>query len=475
MSTATMSRKWFWIFLFVFCSSFIQSHLYAQHEYESEVPEREKAVKRQTDALSDEAIARQNLESDREVTFEDILADPDNIQKNYLYARTEVSKGNLLGAASTLERILMIDPDLAQVRLFYAIVLYRLDNIQESEIELNRLKELKLPPAIQSEVDNYLKQIRLRGKQTRLAIRESFGYQFDSNRNAAPSSKKRLFGNGLLNVDRTNGRHYDSSILNVTNVNLSHDLGFQAGHEVFADFTYFLGEQFKRDDLDLQSFQGEFGGTFKSEWFNFTPTFFFGHTSLSGETFMRTQGGAITLDRKFFKKLDVYAVGRLARQDFVDITENLASHERAGDQMDGTVGVSYELTKTMRLLANYARIDKNAKEEYNAYTGNVFSAGHSWLLGKGQFLLNTIEFARNRYEGPDSALAARVRRDKSLRLRTTYGAPLTTLLIGKILPRPLKDITLTVTYEYYRQLSNYTNYTYRNNKFQAMLSKTFEF
>ena len=75
----------------------------------------------------------------------------------------------------------------------------------------------------------------------------------------------------------------------------------------------------------------------------------------------------------------------------------------------------------------------------------------------------------------DAAIETVHRHDATLRYRVTYGAPLTALYIGKFLPRALQDILVTATYEYYRSLSNITNYTYTNNKIQFMLTKRLEF
>ena len=45
------------------------------------------------------------------VSYQDVLADPDNLELNLRFARTQVAQGNVRGAAATLERILLIDPD----------------------------------------------------------------------------------------------------------------------------------------------------------------------------------------------------------------------------------------------------------------------------------------------------------------------------------------------------------------------------
>jgi len=45
------------------------------------------------------------------------LEDPDNIMLNFRYAQTQIKNNNLLGAAGTLERILLVNPNLSKVRL----------------------------------------------------------------------------------------------------------------------------------------------------------------------------------------------------------------------------------------------------------------------------------------------------------------------------------------------------------------------
>jgi Flp pilus assembly protein TadD len=89
----------------------------------------------QAEQAAGQALDILELDSGPPVTYADVLRDPDNIELNLRFARTRVNEGNVRGAAATLERILLIDPDLAQVRLFYGVVLYRLENLDEAEKE----------------------------------------------------------------------------------------------------------------------------------------------------------------------------------------------------------------------------------------------------------------------------------------------------------------------------------------------------
>ena len=95
----------------------------------------------------DEAAAAQSrtIAGGREVSYPEILADPDNLDLNVAYARTLIGKGDLKGASATLDRILLIAPDQAQVRVLLGLVLYRLRELSRAEEELELALKSPLP------------------------------------------------------------------------------------------------------------------------------------------------------------------------------------------------------------------------------------------------------------------------------------------------------------------------------------------
>ncbi len=409
------------------------------------------------------------------VTYADILKDPDNIALNARYAQDQIAKGELLSAAATLERILMVNPNLADVRLLYAVVLYRLDSLNEAEKELSALKAVTLPPAIREQVTAYEKKIKQRKRRTHLSLRQSNGWGYDTNRNAAPISKQQLVNNVATDVLATDGRTPDTHFLNVSSLDVTHDLGFQAGHSVFGSFTYFLQDQTQVSSLDLGSYQYELGGTYKSKWFDFTPSFIASYIYLSSESFLRTQGGNFLFERNVTKKLKAFYDFKIERQDYMDISEDTTSHDRKGPEFDNFWGASYIITPVMKWATAIGYSDKTAKQDYNAYNRLSLNNTHTWVLPKGQFLINTFNVNFDDYKAPEFSVGSLNRHDKTLRYRATYGVPLGTVFFGKILPKPMKDIVLTFSYEYYRAFSNITNYAYQNNKLEGMLTKRWEF
>jgi hypothetical protein len=80
-------------------------------------------VHAQTAAPSPEALADAALQADSGVAL----------------ARRQISDADLLGAAGTLERVLLTHPEAAEARLLYASLLCRLDDAEGAAVELRLL------------------------------------------------------------------------------------------------------------------------------------------------------------------------------------------------------------------------------------------------------------------------------------------------------------------------------------------------
>lgn len=418
-------------------------------------------------AQNTEAAAKPAASSE-DVTWEAVLAHPDDIQLNYRYAKEQVRRGDIKGAAATLERILMVDPNQHEVRLFYAVVLYRLDNVAEASRELDTLKTLQLPGALRQEADRYVLATRKRGKLTQLSGSLSAGFEYDTNRNAGPSSGRALFGDTDVNLTGSSLRRDDTSILLMGNVGVRHDLGTQAGHEVFSNLTYYQAEQTLTKNLNLKAYSAQAGGVYKAGFLKATPELVFDHVELAQSTFLRNRGADLRLDVPFHRKTNFFCEARDVLQDYVATRDIPTAPDRTGVQVDLTGGSEHMLGPSMKFgtLLGYTR--KDARQDYWAFSRWVAGINHAWLLGHGAFLLSSFTFNYDIYNAPDVALSQTMRRDKTMRASATVGGPLSV-----IHPR-LEDLLWTFTYEYYHALSTVENYAYSNNKVAAMLTYRWE-
>ena len=112
------------IFLFLFFIA--ATPVYAQRDISDDT----------TNSVEEQSI-RTSMEQGPDVTYEQILADPDNLSLNMRYAQTQIRNGDIKGASGTLERMMILMPDNMNIKLLYAAVLYRLDDIPEAKTVLD--------------------------------------------------------------------------------------------------------------------------------------------------------------------------------------------------------------------------------------------------------------------------------------------------------------------------------------------------
>ncbi len=446
----------------------------------TEIREQAEQQQRARDAAAAAAVQSREQSDVRAVTFSDVLKDPDNVELNFDYARTLVAQGDLKGASATLERMLLNNPELAQVRLFYAIVLYRLDSLDEAERELKSISNLPMPDSLRKEIQGYLDRIAYRKKLTRFSASLSFGSSYDSNRNAAPRSGGVLFLDIPLEVPDNQREHSDKSLLSIGSLRVRHDLGYQEKHEVFAGLAFFRQDDLHLNDQSLQSYVFDIGGTYKSDWVNVTIQPSHTRIRLADQSYYTATGGRFRLDKKVDNSFDVYSEYLGLYEKFRGITTSPSSVDRTGGRQEIHTGFNWTVMPTLQLNFEYDYIRKNTRESYVAYDGYALQGNLTYLMDGGQFLLLTASGERDVYDDADGFVSAMRRRDTIFRVRGTYGAPIgffADLATGDAgtLPDYISDITFTGALEWLDNASNLPNYDYSNLKAQFLVTKRWEF
>jgi tetratricopeptide (TPR) repeat protein len=426
--------------------------------------ERAKETQVEADKAAAEARKREVFISTAgaDVTYEAVLADPDNVSLNYRYARAQVKKGNLRGAISTLERILMIKPEATQARLLYAIVLMRAGDLGEAEREFQTLQSKEVPYELRAELNRRLREIRRLTQKTRLSGVFGAGMDYSDNQNSAPASGQRLFQDVPITLDSASTRRGDSSRVMLANVGLAHDFA-KGGHQLAGSVGYYRAEQDTQKELNLQNYSAGLTGLYKTPWVDLSPSYDFNHLLLAQTTYLRSHTVGLRLSREFGRAA-VFAETAYADQRYNRTEVAPAGDQRTGNMYQGGAGGSLILGSRNRLTLSYSHVEQGAAERFDAYRRETVALEDACILGLGQFLLFSVSGNFDRYLAPESAISANYRHDQSLRGRATYGLPL------GFIARPLDDAMLNFTYEYYQTFSNLTNYSYTNNKVSTLLT-----
>ena len=127
------------------------------------------------------AVLLTAVSAQAEVTYEQILMDPDNVSLNQTYVRERLAAGDLSQALVSVERIILLQPLNMDARVARAQILMRLGNMTSAKQELDALDALPLGDRLSSQVDELLAEVEAQQQRWSVLGSVSFGFSSDDN------------------------------------------------------------------------------------------------------------------------------------------------------------------------------------------------------------------------------------------------------------------------------------------------------
>lgn len=440
--------------------------------------EEERAGARVAEPLRAAEAARASLlfgplrESDR-IDFAEVFEHPDDLGRNLRLARTQIADGDLLGASATLERILLLDPELAEARLLRAVVLLRLDDLLEAERELSRLLEGELDAGSRAAVEGWLDEVRSRRRPTRLLLALAAGLSWDDNRNAAPASDSVLLFGRRFRLARGGRAKSDLAALGTARLDFERDLGLHEGHRLSGSLAVAFSEQDELHRFDLKSAAGDFGAVLRLPGVRLEPRVRAGLVDLSSEKFVRRVGASLAVERALGPRVALLGEIHGDYLDYDGIPGSRRAYEYTGFESGITAGVRLDPSPAHRLELRAGPELRSAERRYYGYGGITAELAHTWLLGGGAFLRAGASMAWRRYKDRQELVSGKLRRDLLGSLRLGAGAPLRVLSLGRV-RGPLGEVVISVDLEHVFASSNLPNYTWRSRRVGLLVTRRFE-
>lgn len=436
------------------------------------------ALERRDRGLEDvDQLRRSRDDADGSAAFEQVLTAPEDIRMNLAYARERIEAGDLKEGAAALERVLLVQPNLYSARVLYGLVLFRLQMYDRARFELEEALEGDLPPNIRAEAEVYLSRIKQLQKRTRGSLTLAGGFEWDANRNQAPSSGQVLLrlptAPPIQFVLPADDEQADFAYIVSAQGRIRHDLGKQSGWSIFGEAGYFRSDKFEIDRLDLDAVTASIGTTWNWGNLSITPRLRGSFLWLNDADYLTTAGGELEVLYRWTPDFRTYVNLRGDDEEFRPVPSFLASGERSGSRYTGRAGAIWNLNQTMALTVEGLAMDKRAETPYESFNRYGGFAQHAWLHGGGAFTLVGLWAEHSGYDGIDPFIVNRVRDEWLYRARFTAGAPLS--WFAPSLPKSVGGINLIAQYEYERVDSNILNYDYDTHKVNVLLSKRIEF
>jgi len=423
--------------------------------------------------------AQQNagIEGGPDVTYAQVMQNPDDPALNAAYARTQIRKGDLLGASTTLERILLSHPEIVDIRLLYAVVLYRLDDPTTALAQLQALDPATLTPAQRAQRDSALDLVQQKLQVLHQFINVAIGTHFDTDRNASPSSNSVLVGDTAIPLQGSNRQRADWGNLAQFNYGAEYDLGTDPKSSVYGNLTLLGDRQVTVSTLDSNiagaeaGYRRDFGAN--ALQIGMFDTFM----TLNSRYYLQDYGPLARVVTKQQANIDTFVELRVDRQVFHNSTTVPNATDYSGTAPAGWAGVTWRINDRHTLTASAGLTQKHAEQDFQSYRREAFRLSDTWVLDHGQFFVLGGEAGNSSYTEPELVYSANTRRDRDIRLDLTYGVPISTIadLADIALPPEASNVVLSLNGEYYRDISSVSNYTYDNFRTMLLLSKRWEF
>ena len=407
----------------------------------------------------------------QDVTYDDILANPDDLQLNYLYAQQQVIKGDLQQAASALERVLLIQPNWDNARLFYALVLYRLGSMEGAKRELTILTERPLGPSQAREVRKYLALASSKTKTTRVSGRLATGFRVDSNPDLTTDSANDLNGNPLDTDNRVDGAFLATSMIRV-----EHDLQDGQGSYLFIQGNGNLNQQFEVEEANYITGSVKAGASFFIEDLQITPYGKVGVLTLDGQHYRTDYGGGARAAFSVNPMLTIFAAGSGMYQDYQVVSTDSVGDARDGWLATATGGLTARTSDRTKFSARISGYFKDAENNSYSYDAVEIAATQLFLLGRGQYVIASASYRWLDYDQPDPNYSTTItRQDELFKGRVAYGLPLDLLLenMNVTPPEATSDVNLQVGVNYLNQDSNIPNFVADSVSGDILLIKRF--
>lgn len=410
------------------------------------------------------AAATPAAAASEEIPFEKILANPGDLDLNERFAHEQIDRGDLRGAATTLERVLILAPGRDGTRLLYAAVLIRLDALTDAERELEILLKRSTSAEINAQAKDFQKVIAGKKRRTHFDVHVTVGFAYDNNRNSAADSDQNLFFGTPILLNPDSRRQDDTNVNFAGQVGVRRDLGGAKPWNLFANVGYYRGEQTRINSLDLQAYSASAGANFRFHGYEITPSVGFDHVLLSQSTYLRDPNQTLRVSKKVRPSVALWGEIRHEDQRFVRTPLVLNSNDRTGDQYDLSLGAIWVATPRDRVGFTIGHRRKLAVNSTQAYRRESAGLDYTHLLGRGMFLAAGLSGQFDRYDQADPTLLRRARSDDAMIASLLLGVPL------DLAWKPLKGFMGTVGVERFQQTSNLLNYDYSNDRLSASVS-----
>jgi tetratricopeptide (TPR) repeat protein len=416
--------------------------------------------------------AAQVTKQQYDAAFQEMVRDLSNPDKSFRFAQTAVEYGDVKGAIAALERLLVLNPTLNNIRLELGLLYLRegAPNVAKAYLDA-ALADPSMPAEVKARAERLAAEGERRLSRHLVVGSAYAGAKYETNVNSAPSSPNVRAAGLPAQLRNEDLEDEDASIFALGRLRHSYDLLRQSGDRIETNLLAYVSRQDERPDYDLDLFELDAGpwlGLDALGLRTLRPFVIASHLGLERKTYRQAFGGGLTYQHTFSEWLLGELTARHIEQDFEGSRRRPLADDESGGESTLRASAYWRtsamttLTLTGAYLRDNAERDSLANHDYGV--GAEFSVSYPALFGGSEPWVTSAgaEFRRIEYDEADAAVDPAVRRrDDRLELSLVTSVPL------------LEATALLFTLQWTDNDSNLPNFTYDNTAVIVGVSRAF--
>ncbi|WNL42987.1 tetratricopeptide repeat protein [Halomonas sp. PAMB 3264] len=355
----------------------------------------------------------------REALFEQMMANPADLDLAFRYAALATRAGDLEAAIATLERMLIFAPGLARLQLELGVLYYRLGAWQNARSYLEgALAADNVPPEVIARVEPLLERIAARQSPTRSATTLTVGVRHQSNVNAGPGARTVTLNDIDFLLDDSARRRAGASVFASGRFDYSRDLQSQ-GDRLESHLLAFATRHESLNEYDTLALEASAGAALDLGRFEMDASELALDVSalgvlLDGEPYLLAPG----LNAGFSTALDprwhLFLGGEYRYQTYQNSTDRPNADERTGPLLGLSTRLEYRPSQRFSLYTGLAGERHQARADYFSHDQIELSLGGLWRfaapVGSDASLWTLsagLGYLDRRYDRPDPVFSRR--------------------------------------------------------------------
>ena len=411
-----------------------------------------------------------DVESDKNITYMQILQKPNDLELNLKYARQQGKMGNYKQTIATLERLVILYPDNVDLKYYLLSILVKADSPDKALGIIEEMKNLSdLSPEDLASIIEIETELKDRGEPKLWSFFADMGLGG-------------LFNQNVNSVSKTRTKHSSGSVSDFNSAMFdnvySGSMGFTAIRSIGESSSMManLSGTSSRQDVDTTDNFESLGFTLAYDTsigkHLISPYAMVSRTSYETDA---TNRGLILGFGNYYTINDSHALNY--SYSYADSKNNQNSSHLTADDTDTisrsvSIGYDFTLNEIISASAGLGYGDSNAKEDTNDYENYDLDLRVNFALPFAYISIGNLTSMVD-YSLIDSSLNPNLLRSDL----TNTSDIMITKAIGDFLPiiDPNKDFFITLSYEKVISESNILNYDYVGESFSIGFNKAVQF